>query len=181
MSEREEQLRRLNEVIDGIAAAALEPGPNEKFAEALFTRGVRVLQLDEVILNRTDARLLDHVRMAAQRWEEAKKRAAGVSADSSDDTPGVKAREAEERGQIILAALIGAGKSLGRVPAIQAAAGWHRDYRPPTAEWESWRAAWRQLLITRQIRRSNNPSLGEESLWEAVLPDRSPWEVEKRG
>jgi len=144
-------------------------------AEALFSRGVRVLQLDEVILSRADARLLDMVRQAVTRWEVKKRGPAKVSSDSSDDTFGVK-------GVHILNALIGAGKPLGRVPAIQAAAGWHRDYQPSPAEWEPWRAAWRTLLIQRRIRRTNNPSLGEESLWEAVpvLLTNSPTELEER-
>ena len=143
---------------DRLAAALAELGvPKfEERATALYAHGVRVLQLDEVIMSRADARLLDLVRQAAERWEQTK-------------------QEAKEREQLeghglhkaqILAALIGAGKPLGRIPAIQAAAGWHRDYQPSPMEWEPWRAAWRSLLITKKIRRTNNPSLGEESLWE---------------
>lgn len=84
----EGQIRRLTEILEQ-TSAALDPAEE---ASVLFARGVRVLQLDEVILDRSDAKLLDHVRQAAERWEE-KKRAAGVSSDSSDDTPGVKRAE----------------------------------------------------------------------------------------
>ena len=59
-----------------LAGLGVEGRARDDWAPRLYDAGVRVLGPDEVILSRVDARLLDHVRMAAQRWEQAKKRAA---------------------------------------------------------------------------------------------------------
>lgn len=169
----EGQIRRLTGILEQ-TSATLDPAEE---ASVLFARGVRVLGPDEVILNRVDARLLDHVRMAAQRWEAAKKRAAGVSADSSDDTPGVKLPEQDAdrmKEAQILAALIGAGKPLERTEAIRAAAGW-QDYMQTDEEWEPWRAAWRRLAVQRRIQRTNRDRLGEFGLWKPVPVPIGGW------
>lgn len=93
MNGREEQIEWISGALAGLG---VESHARDDWAPRLYAQGVRVLGPDEVILSATDARLIDHVRMAAKRWEEARKRAAGVSADSSDDTPGVKIDPNEE-------------------------------------------------------------------------------------
>ena len=162
------------EQMDRLLTALQDAGVPHPFntATALFNRGVRVLQLDETILNRSDAKLLDHVRQAAERWNRLMTRAAEVRPDSSERTSDVK--ELDKKA-LIMSALIGAGQPLTRVQAIQVAAGWHRDYAPSPTEWDPWRAAWRELLIQCQVVRSTLFDLGEESLWEPVTPNREPW------
>jgi len=88
MNAEENQRRRLTEILEQ-TSATLDPAEE---AEALYARGVRVLQLDEVIVPRADAHLLDLVRQATVRWEEAKKQAASVRSDESERTDDVKPR-----------------------------------------------------------------------------------------
>lgn len=163
MNEREEQIERMAAVLARFTTPGTVVKPAEA-AAALYASGVRVIGLHEAVVPRADIRLLEMVREAAARWEEmkAEARVASVRSDESERTDDVKSGD-EAREQLILRAL--ADKPLGRVPAIQKAAGWHKDYRPSPTEWEPWRAAWRRLLVQRRIQRANDPALGELSLW----------------
>lgn len=162
----DEQLRRIESALARANGLTFED--SRTVAAAMYASGVRVIGLHEAVVPRADVRLLEMVREAAARWEEkkAEARVASVRSDESERTDDVKPGVADAaREQLILRAL--AETPLGRVPAIQKAAGWHKDYRPSPAEWEPWRAAWRRLLVQRRIQRANDPVLGELSLWKA--------------
>lgn len=131
-------------------------------ARQLYAAGVRVLKLDETILSRSDAMLLDHVRLATENWEAAKTAARAEPKSES---------WVESKESLILAAFHGAGKPLTPSVALRAAAGWHQDYRPPATEWDPWRDAWRRLVAQRQVRKTNAMDLGVEMLWEPVKID----------
>lgn len=107
MSGEETQRRRLTEILEQ-TSATLDPAEE---AAVLYARGVRVLQLDEVILSRSDAKLLDLVRQATERWEERKEET------NRPLEPGAS-REA-----LILAALRNADEPISRSMAIKLASG----------------------------------------------------------
>lgn len=100
----EEQHERL-----ATALAELGVPKFEERAAALYAKGVRVLRLDETILSRSDAKLLDLVRQAAEGWERAKQ-----------ETGAARPLSREER---ILTAFRDAGEPISRSMVIKLASG----------------------------------------------------------